>query len=1307
VIFDTPVWQITPTENTIIFGESVTFNIIRHSDYTVNIYGDFISRTAGSIQSELVVNGNFYAFNGVTTSQVNIVVKQNLRHQVKNEDGTYSASTGALSMNPGTRVTVYGDFYTQTSVGLFANRATMELHGNLTQVGTDTRFVPQDLFNLVFAGSEQRVSFDRHDSNAILRGVSGANGARRVYLDTPIHAVWLAEDAIFYGDSSVTFMHPNWNTVKFMGSLENLREIQNGDAYIDGDFESVHSTLIGNASTVIVNGSMYLHNGLSLGNPTSRLSVRGNLYNGVGVSRVSNVRVNGGGLLDLRGDYIQPDSNEGVIESNLLSRIQLSGNSEQRIVFPAGRRVHLHNLHIRNAPSRYTISNGLNTYSFADAIANQPNSPRIWTNLFFDIEEVTIPNIPLPDDEDDEIELPDNTGMLAWPANSGEVTMWFGIVDHLFDEVHNGIDIQDEIGAPVYSISNGIVTDVYYDPFYGNVVVVDFLYYGEFRRAKYCHLETVDIIIGEKVSKGQTIGSMGTDTRVNKGLLELRLYKDGGIAIDPFPVMERPDVDLSFLLYPMAFSFSFLTDGMMGRMGLMSNNQHGQYMGNNYLEEGEVYLWEWAMEFIVSQGGYVTRDQLHENGILSWCEITKTATFSYGDIRINVGTDLQLAENIDNGTNSRLAGRVTETWRVAVVKDWLWAVSATEITYGQIVNGSLRNNRSNEWYKIRRGNNNGLRVHSYVNSIIGGVIFSTLPIRSTPSVHTFPMDSYESSFRDEQASNQWYYIRLRATDIQGALHYSFAIFPPYLTADTIRFSAFSLGSNLFNICTEQIRDYSRFSLMGAYDDAVNFRRNKPVNPAEHFVFEMNAFFRLNQLNVLGLNYNFANSNFLYYDSFLNKDNVMIYPNKAQVIAAMQTSDIVYIATHGSTEYGLWIDRVQTSVNPRLQPALNDNEAAEFESTRRRELIQPATDFRDLNTNRLKWLILSACSQLDNGGWSTDWSNALLRNNSAHGILGYYGQGPGHIRQNETTERFFQNLYDGTYFVDSWRLANVRDRDEGITSRNWAALVNGANRNDSMLNLLTSTSPTNPGHERTIWLYLRNRYDPSRGYRRIQMTSPSRNANAELPEYGIETAGIMAYYQSNAREGTRLEFDIVSEYEFSINRIDYSLKESQKFNQSKHEIIDLAIDYIIELSPIRDLYIADIGFVTRREMGPDGAESNIEILECEITVIPMINDLPVYSRDMYLHIIFDNEEIIKVECNLPEDLESFIESRENIDNFSEDVLQSEVLTTFDYNEVSRAYYFTETNELIPVYVADCESYERVRIFRADTGEEIQF
>ena len=1129
--------------------------------------------------------------------------------------------------------------------------------------------------------------------------------------NTPIHTVWLAEDSIFHGDSSIGFLQPNGHTVMFMGDL-NLQEVHNGNVYIDNDLMTSPRTTIGN-STVIVNGNVHVYENLWLSSPTSRLSIRGNLYN----NKVADTRLtsaimvqgatNGGALLDLKGDYIQAHALGRGFITNSGARVQLSGNSSQRIVFPEGGRVHLNNLYIRNQPSSYIISNGLNTYSIADAIANLPNSPKIWNNLFHDFEEVTIPNIPQPDDdEDEEVELPNNTGMLAWPADSGEVTLWFGIVDHLFDGVHNGIDIQDEIGAPVYSISNGIVTDVYNDPFYGNVVVIDFLYYGEFRRAKYCHLETVDIVTGEKVSKGQTIGRMGTDTRVDKGLLELRLYEDGGIAIDPFPFMVRPDVDLSFLLYPMAFSFS---EGGIGRRSAMSNN-HNLYMGNHYLEDGEVYLWEWAMEFIVSQGDYITRDQLYDDGILSWNALTQTATFRYGDITINVATqgyELGLGGNTDNGANSRLIGRVTETWRVAVAKDWLWAVSATEITYGQIVSGHLRNSISNRWYKIRRGNNNGLRVISYATNTVVGNIFSTFPNHNVSPIHEFLMNASESSFRDDGASNQWYYIRMHAGRLDN---YSFVIFPPYLSQaeSTIRFSAFSLGSNLFNICQLQIND-SEHGLMEAYQAMVNFRPRKPVNPAEHFVYEMNDFFRHNQLNVLGLNYNFANSNFPYY-RFLNKDNVMTYPNKAQVIAAMQTSDIVYIATHGTANRGLWIDRVENSYEPILVPARNDTarEAAEFKATEMQELIHPAADFGNLNTNRLKWLIMSACSQLNNprnSDLTTDWSNALLRNNNAHGILGYHGVGPGHIRQNETTERFFQNLHEGTSFVDSWRLANISDTDEGITNRNWAALVNEAHRDDSMLNLPSSQSPTNAGHERTIWLYLRE--IPPINYRRIRMPSPSRNASSELDEFGANTTGIMAYYQSNASEDTRLEFDISSEYEFSISRIDYSLAESQKFDLSKHEIIELAIEYVIKLSPINDLYIADIGFVTRREMGPDGAGSNIEVLECEITVIPMINDLPVYSRDMHLHIIFDNEEIIKVECNLPEDFESFIESRVNIDYFSEDVLQSEVLTTFDENDVSRAYYFTETNELIPIYVADSASYEGVKIFRADTGEEIQF
>ena len=173
-------------------------------------------------------------------------------------------------------------------------------------LGTDTRFAPQNLFTLVFAGSEHRVSFDRQDSNAVLRRVAGANGSRRVYLDTPIHTVALAEDSIFYGDSSIEFLVPNLHTARFMGSLENLREIHNGNVYIDGNLVLTQQTSsIGNDTTIIVNGNVRVHRDLRLSNPTSRLSIRGNLHNGVDAGVASSISASANGaLLDLQGDYI-------------------------------------------------------------------------------------------------------------------------------------------------------------------------------------------------------------------------------------------------------------------------------------------------------------------------------------------------------------------------------------------------------------------------------------------------------------------------------------------------------------------------------------------------------------------------------------------------------------------------------------------------------------------------------------------------------------------------------------------------------------------------------------------------------------------------------------------------------------------------------------------------------------------------------------------------------------------------------------------------------------------------------------------
>jgi len=167
---------------------------------------------------------------------------------------------------------------------------------------------------------------------------------------------------------------------------------------------------------------------------------------------------------------------------------------------------------------------------------------------------------------------PNNTS-LSWPANSGEVTLWFGYVDDIFQEFHYGIDIQDDIGAPIRSISNAVVTDISPDAFTGQQMTVNFNLNGIPHQAIYRHLATVSVNVGDTISRGQEIGTMssfeirdGDEVIGERGLLELQLKRNGEF-IDPAPLMQRPDYDWFYLSRPMATSLDFWLNQPRGRSG--------------------------------------------------------------------------------------------------------------------------------------------------------------------------------------------------------------------------------------------------------------------------------------------------------------------------------------------------------------------------------------------------------------------------------------------------------------------------------------------------------------------------------------------------------------------------------------------------------------------------------------------------------------------------------------------------------------------------------------------------------------------
>jgi murein DD-endopeptidase MepM/ murein hydrolase activator NlpD len=74
-------------------------------------------------------------------------------------------------------------------------------------------------------------------------------------------------------------------------------------------------------------------------------------------------------------------------------------------------------------------------------------------------------------------------------------------------EFHHGIDISNIRGTPIYATAAGTVSKTIYTRGYGRHIVID---HGNGYKTLYAHLQSFDIKKGDKVTKGQIIGKMGS-----------------------------------------------------------------------------------------------------------------------------------------------------------------------------------------------------------------------------------------------------------------------------------------------------------------------------------------------------------------------------------------------------------------------------------------------------------------------------------------------------------------------------------------------------------------------------------------------------------------------------------------------------------------------------------------------------------------------------------------------------------------------------------------------------------------------------
>lgn len=101
-------------------------------------------------------------------------------------------------------------------------------------------------------------------------------------------------------------------------------------------------------------------------------------------------------------------------------------------------------------------------------------------------------------------------GGMLWPSACKFVTSEFGWRLHpvlRYEKLHTGMDIGASYGTPYFAANDGTVVKATYNAAYGNYVVVD---HGGGICTLYAHSSSLAVSVGQAVTRGQTLGYVGS-----------------------------------------------------------------------------------------------------------------------------------------------------------------------------------------------------------------------------------------------------------------------------------------------------------------------------------------------------------------------------------------------------------------------------------------------------------------------------------------------------------------------------------------------------------------------------------------------------------------------------------------------------------------------------------------------------------------------------------------------------------------------------------------------------------------------------
>ncbi|CUR60968.1 Peptidase M23B (fragment) [metagenome] len=116
------------------------------------------------------------------------------------------------------------------------------------------------------------------------------------------------------------------------------------------------------------------------------------------------------------------------------------------------------------------------------------------------------------------------------PLASYGITATFGQYG-LWANYHTGLDFNANTGDPIMAIANGTVTSTGYDGAYGNKTVVTL---DDGTEIWFCHQTAIHVSVGDQVTGGEVIGTVGATGNVTGSHLHLEVRPGGGGPVDPF-----------------------------------------------------------------------------------------------------------------------------------------------------------------------------------------------------------------------------------------------------------------------------------------------------------------------------------------------------------------------------------------------------------------------------------------------------------------------------------------------------------------------------------------------------------------------------------------------------------------------------------------------------------------------------------------------------------------------------------------------------------------------------------------------------